>query len=394
MAQAPTTLLVVEANKSGTEHCFFNAAMLSALIEATARTEHEVILFADRAHREALVSILPAVAALPWTDIPVVSGVRRSFFKKFFVEARVLLKALRLARSKNARVLVLSTFANMLSFLLLLRPVFRRVDLHVVLHCEVESLIIREKRGIHREGFWTRLALFHLFRGGWPTFYVLGEGIRARLLQRFPERRLLEQVRSIEHPYLFGPCPQRSSPGHRALRVGFVGSGRTVKGIDDFFRLAESLSAYVEAGRVEFVVVGGLENDSPRFDRKWVRVLAEQPGGLGVNEFLRAVASLDCAVFLYRQNYAFTASGAVFDVINAGVSILSLHNHYLSDLACGDAEGGIRFFASVDAVADEIRNWLERGSRPGTFSYKGIRDSHSGGVRTVIGREILGKPVI
>lgn len=389
---APKTLLVVEANKRGMEHCFFNAAMLGALTGEAAQAKYEVVMFADRAHRDALVSVLPAIATIPWTDIPVISGTHRNFLKKFAVEAGVIFRVMRLARKENARVIVLSTFANVLAFLLLLRPLFRRVDLHVVLHCEVESLIIKEKRGIHREGFWTRLALFHLFKGSWPKFYVLGEGIRARLLQRFPDIRPLEQVRSIEHPYLFGGLgPKHSPAGDQKLRVGFVGSGRTVKGIEDFFRLAESLSAYVEAGRVEFVVVGGLEQDSSRFDRRWVRVLADEAGGLGVEEFSRAVACLDCAVFLYRQNYSFTASGAVFDVINAGVGILSLHNHYLSDLARGDDEGGIRFFASVDAVAGEIRGWLEKGWRPQTFRYSGIRDHHSGGVRSVIGQEMLGK---
>jgi hypothetical protein len=384
-------LFVVEVNKSGVEHCFFNAAMLSALIAESRRGGVELILFAERTHREAIIAVLPAAAEVAWEPITVVSGFGRNFLKKFLVEVGVLSGVLRRARRSNASVVLLSMFANALALALFLRPLLRRIDLHMMLHCEVESLIIPEKQAVHREGFWTRMALFHFFKGGWPKLYLLGDGIRKRLLQRFPAIPRLQELRSIEHPYLFGPEPPAPAPHGRKLTVGFVGTGRVVKGINEFFELAETLSHYVDAGKLEFVVIGGLEGGARGADRRWVQVLADRPAGLGVEAFSRAVASLDCAVFLYRQNYSFTASGAVFDVINAGTAILSLQNYYLSDLARLDVEGGMRFYPDVTALAGEIASWIDQGVAPRGFRYPQIREAHSAGVQAAMAKEIFGR---
>jgi hypothetical protein len=392
------TYFVVEPNKQAAEHLSFNVAIVRSLLANARSRGDRVVLFCARRHREQIVAALPDAAhSLPWEEVPVVSGLQRRFLWKFLVEWRVMWRVLREAKRQGATLVVLSLFANVLPFVALSGRLFRRTPTHLFLHGELESLVIAEKQPIYREGFWVKLALMRLYDGSWPTLYVLGDGIRRRLLQRFPRAAQLQSIRVIDHPYSFGPSScaaeqpvQPVQPVQPSIRVGLVGAGREIKGVAAFFSLAQSLSDYVTAGRLEFVLVGGLEERCRKFANGWVKVLAEEIGGLGPQEFRRAIASLDSALFLYRQNYALTASGAVFDVIGEGVEILALRNHYLSDVAVHDYEGGIQFFDSAAQIEALLRERLDRGAPVRRrFDYSRIKQVHSLGVEQAVAREIM-----
>jgi hypothetical protein len=384
-----TTLFVMDANKRGVEHLSFNTAMLRILSGAARERGYRLVVVFERTHRDAVRSMLPAGSDFAWRDIPVIQGFDRTFVRKFVVEFAVVCRLLWRARRQGADVVLLSVFPNVLACVLLLKPLFRKVRLHVILHGELESLVMREKQPIYREGFWVKLALLRLFDGTWPKLYVLGEGIRARLIRRFPDALHLPKLRSAEHPYLFTEVAPRPPQRDAKIRVGFVGAGRIVKGIGEFFRLAESLSDQITAGTLEFVVIGGIEGNFPYAKDGWVRVLADEPGGLGVREFYQAIAGLDCALFLFRADYLFTASGTAFDVLNEGVEILSLQNHYLRDLAQNDSEGGITFCADIHAIETEIRRRLAAGEHFQRRTYPGIKRTHSSCVQTALAAEIF-----
>lgn len=384
-------LYIVDANKHGVEHVSFNAAMLQALIGAARERGSGIALFCERTHRDAVLSLLPASAGIEWHGIPVVTGFDRTFARKFGVELCVVWKLMFRAKRAGADLLLLSVFPNVLACVLLLKRLFRGVRLHVILHGELESLVIEEKRPIWREGFWVRLALLRLFDGKWPTLYVLGQGIRSRLIQRFPEAPQLQQVRVMEHPYMFAENAVRPAPvrGNVKLRVGFVGIGRVVKGIGSFFQLAHSLSDRVSSGELQFEVIGGIEKSYPYDPHGPVRVLADQPGGLSVEKFRDSIATLDCAVFLFQTDYMFTASGSVFDVLDAGVAILSLENRYLRDLARDDTERGMTFFPDVQGIEREIRRRLDSGLSFPRHTYPKIKWNHSAGTQVAVAAEIF-----
>jgi hypothetical protein len=382
-------IFIVEANKQGVEHVSFNAAMLQALIAAAKERGSRVAFFCERAHRDAVLSLVAPQSELEWHEIPVVNGFERAFVKKFLVELIAVCRLLRRAKREGAELLLLSVFPNVLTCVLLLKRLFSDVRLHVILHGELESLVIEEKRPIYREGFWVRLALLRLFDGSWPSLYVLGEGIRSRLTRRFPEVPSLQKLRVIEHPYIFVKGANDPAPGNGKLRVGFVGAGRVIKGIDAFFRLAASLSDRVGSGELELVVVGGIERGY-RYDKGGpVRVLSDEPGGLTVERFREAIASLDCAVFLFKADYLFTASGTVFDVLDAGVAILSLENRYLRDLARDDCEEGILFFQDLREIEMQIRKRLDSGARFPRREYPKIKWNHSAGTQAAVVAEIF-----
>ena len=383
------TLFIADANKQSAEHVSFNAAMLQTLITAARERGCRLVFFCERTHREAVLSLAPAGNEIEWHEIAVVNGFNRTFVKKFVVELVAVCRLMFKAKRTGADVLLLSVFPNVLACVLLLKRLFRNVRLHVILHGELESLVIEEKRPIWREGFWVRLAVLRLYDGRWPNLYVLGEGIRSRLAQRFPDAPHLRQLRVIEHPYIFIESARLPAPANGKLRVGFVGAGRVVKGIEAFFRLAESLSDRVRAAELEFVVIGGIERGYRYDTGAPVRVLSDQPGGLGVEEFRTAIASLDCAVFLFKTDYLFTASGSVFDVLDAGVPILSLENRYLRDLARDDCEGGMAFFEDLRGIEMEIRKRLEGGMRFTRRAYPRIRLNHSTGLQAALAAEIF-----
>jgi hypothetical protein len=384
-------LFIVEPNKQGSEHLSFNAAMLSIMIRAAFEQDREAIFFCNATHRDRLQAQLSGEVSVTWRKIPVVNGLTRNFIKKFAVEVFVLFRILLEARRKGADVLLLSVFPNALACILLFKKLFRRVRLHVILHGELESLVIPEKWPVYREGFWVKLALLRAFDGSWPVFYVLGQGIRDRLLERFPAHTHLSGLRVIEHPFLFTSDRPDVYQKCRPYKVGFVGVGRLVKGIDVFFQLADVLSDCISAGTVELCVVGGIDKGVTQPIPRGVRILSNRPAGMGAKEFAHAIGELDHAVFLSRHNYLFTASGAVFDVLNQGVEIFSLENHYLRDLSRNDPEGGIKFFGDVREIELEIRSRLDTGaSRPRTRrSYSQIKWRHSSGAQAAIAAEVL-----
>jgi len=371
-------LFVIEAARPGWGHASFNAAMLHALVNRADARGIAVKVFCERDHAAALALLNPKNACLSWESIPVVDGFDRRFAWKFVVEFSVVFRLLLRARRRRASVVLLAVFPNVLAAVLLLKPIFKNVRVHVVLHGELQSLILKEKQRIYKEGYWTRVAVLKLFSGDWPSLYVLGEGIRRRLLSTFAARGQLQNIKAIRHPYLFTdavmpPSIQRRCP----LRIGFVGAGRVIKGVIEFFGLAKSMSNYIDEGVIEFVVVGGLEPAAMPAKNEYARVLGDKIVSLSASDYSRAIAELDCAVFLPRQDYSLTASGSVFDIVNHGVEIFSIKNCYFSDIAQLDDEGGIKFFDDVRSIAAEIARRAERGEGFHRFNYTRIKREHS-----------------
>lgn len=379
-------LFVVEATRTGWEHAGFNAAVLQALGAKAARTGDQITVYCEYGQWMAISALLGGSVPVLWKRIRVVDGSQRKFVRKFFSDCLGVGRVLVEARRRNARVVLLSVFPNVLAVILLLKGLLNSIRLHVVLHGEIESLVIEEKQRIDKEGFWARLALLRMFDGSWPTLYVLGNGIRRRLLARFlRKQQQLVALRSMNHPYIFaGHQIDRQSPGKISFRVGFVGAGRIVKGVDLFFALADLLHVEIGAGKLECILVGGLERAARKFCNSYVRVLGNRVAALTSEEYQRAIGSLDCAVFLSRHDYAFTASGSALDVIDQDLEILSLRNHYLGDLASLDDEGGIKFFNNVSEIATEISRRVNSGVGFRRFSYNRIKAEYASDMQNIM----------
>lgn len=368
-------IVVLEPNKRGSEHASFNAAMLEAVRLCAARRDARVILICERDHRREIVCISKGLERLEWRDIPVMSGQLRRFLAKYVLEMAAVFKAIAYARRVQGELVILSLMSNALATIVALRPFLRPIRLHIVLHREIEAMAIQDKQKIYREGWWARLALVKLFDGTWPYLYLLGSGVRERFLQKF-EYPKLRSLRVVEHPFIFKATRESRLIHGRTKRLGFVGWGTIAKGILEFFELANRLAAHVSSEAIEFVVVGGIESAARQYESPYVTVLAREPGGLRAADFERAVGELDCALFLYRQTYEFTASGAVFDVINQGVELFSTPNGYLADLASLDPGDGLQLFADLCSLQAEIQSRIETGRGFRRCDYNGIKRKH------------------
>jgi len=394
MASAVRRLLIAEPSRPGWGHASFNAAMIWALSKVARAEGAEVTVYAERDHLLALKELLNAPHGLSshefsWQDIPVVDGFDRTFVRKFAAEISAVWKLMVRARAVGGNLVLLSVYPNTLACIMLLRPLFRDVRLHVILHGELESVLGPASRAVWKQGFWARLAILRLFRGSWPMIYVLGEGIRRRLLHSFPGCGALKSLRAIRHPYLFSRDRPRATVNRAGYRIGFVGAGRVVKGVTAFFEIAATLRRHVEDGTMEFVIVGGLEGKVEGQSRRYVRVLSDRVAGLSASDYEREIERLDCAVMLSVQNYAFTASGSIFDAIDKGLEVFSLDNNYLGDLAALNVEGGIKFFKDVAALTEEIRRRVESGHGFARFRYPQIRAEYSADAECAPGRELI-----
>lgn len=371
-------LIVAEANKTGAEHATFNCAALQTLFRNAKQHGCHLEWYSDSAQRQSVISVGDQdLVEIDWHPIFVEPGLNRAFIKKFLCELTITIRLLLRARRERASIVFLSVFPNVLPFIFLVRRAFRHVPVHIILHGELESLLIPEKQAISREGFWVQLALLRIFGGSWPTLYVLGSGIRTRLLKHFQNATALRRIIAIEHPYPFSDISPHTRHDGQTRRIGFVGVGRRIKGVLDFFKLAQSFSTHIEGGELEFVLVGGLERSIPLDGTEFVRVLASHGAGLLKQDYERFISELDCAIFLSKENYTLTASGSVFDVINAGVEILALSSDYLTDISQHDVEGGIKFYSSLEALESELHHRIKNGWPNRTLRYPAIRKAHA-----------------
>lgn len=373
---------VVESNMTGKEHSSFNAAILVALSLICQDAGDEIHLWAEDSHYENIRAIYKnnIRSKIVYHQIKVISGSRRQFFRKIAVEVKNIFLILGRCRREGGSVIFLSTFAPTTALLMLLRVLFRRTPTHLILH-GIDGLIRKDKQRLNSYGLWNRLALLRLYKGVWPNVYVLGRGIRNRLLNFFPDAQFLSSIRYIEHPYEFTRNDASensidSSMSHikKTINVGFIGYGRKDKGIDLFYALAEKMSDYVREGVIRFLLVGSLDPKSEQYVNCWVDRVEDDGVCLSAREaYQKAIGELDCALMLGSQAYKLTASGSVLDIIDAGIKIISLPNDYVADIALMDEENGITIVKNMEEVEAMIKEYsASRKTRK--YRYARIRD--------------------
>jgi hypothetical protein len=377
-------LYVVEPNMAGAEHSSFNAAILRSIRQLASKRQLEIHFWAAASHFDSISSeLFTSNLQLTVHKIPVAPGSTRHFVRKVFLEIFNLIRILSKARKAGASVIVLSTSAPAMAILFSLRSAFRDVITHLVLH-GLDGLVCGNACNPMRYSFWNRLAVFKLYDGRWPRTYVLGDGIRRRLLARFPNCLALQSIGVVEHPFDFHPATTisdadyPSSMPERPMRVGFLGFGRIDKGIDRFFLLAEKMSDLVESGKAEFVLTGALRADCERYRNRWVISSQKDNKSLTTpDEYQEAIRSLDCAVFLYPTQYFLTASSSILDAINAGLKIVSLPNEYFGDFQGADTEGGITIVRGMEEVENHLRAYQRQGAFRRRFAFNELRNRHS-----------------
>jgi hypothetical protein len=373
-------LFIVESNMIGKEHSSINAAVGAALLRMSDQFSIELHFWGDRSQYDGMFGCPGADKLVQYHPITVVPGRERRFIRKVAIETLNIIRILWTARRKGASVLFLSVFAPSMATLMLLRRIFRSVPAHIILH-SLEGLVRKDKWKITSYGLWNRLALLHGYDGAWPTAYVLGSGIRTRLLDCLPGSPALQKIRVIEHPFSFSamnrtsiPTEQFTAP-NRPICVGFVGFGRKDKGVDKFYKLAEMMSDLVESGAVKFLIVGSLDPECLQYRNKWVLELHGNEDFVDALQYRNEIHALDCAVYFLDSYYALTASGSLFDAIDAGVKVISLKSPYVEDIQLDDTEDGITSVSNLHEMEQYLRTYYGAGFR-WKFKYERIKAKH------------------
>jgi glycosyltransferase involved in cell wall biosynthesis len=357
----------------GDEHSSFNSAIFQAAGSMAKDYGYVLHFWGDRCHYEVISRGKEDLCTFhPATVVP---GAQRKFFSKILRELQLILRVLRYAQEQRACVLFLSVFSATQPFLFLMRPFFRKVNVSLCLHGELDGLWRPDRQSLLSYGFWVKLALLRLHIGNWPRLFVLGKGIRERLLAMYPREASLEAIGVIEHPLQDSAISFRGEH-NGVLRVGFIGNCRPNKGINALHDLAEALAPHLQNGLLELYLVGSIASGCALSGaaEKHVCVLGDGKF-LSMEDYRAHIAQLSVAVFFFGNNYQFTASGSLFDAIAAGVRVFSLDNPYVIDVMAHDSEHGIEVFPDTASMARRLQELCSENPQQ-RFNYDGVRRIH------------------
>lgn len=375
-------LYVVECGMAGYEHSSFNSSVAMALGHLSKHSHIDLHFFGEHTQQEIFKNNFDHTTDIHYHKITVTPGKSRRFIKKNLTEFYNIFSILRKARRQRAVVLFLSVSAPSMAFFSIMRYLFPSVKVHLILH-GLDGLIRQDKWKITSYGFWNRLSLLRLYKGPWPNMYVLGDGIRNRLIEYFPKVPALNEIKVLEHPFNFSPISLVNhsnvvvAPDKNCTTIGFIGFGRRDKGVEHFYRLAKNMSDLVEANTLKFILIGELHKECERFRNKFVIELGQGNQYISSEQYYAAIKSLDCAVFFLNSFYTLTASGSVFDAISFGVKIIALSNPYIEDIKREDSDNGITTVADIDEMEEYLRKCLRNGLLGQRYFYTGIKEKHS-----------------
>ena len=235
----------------------------------------------------------------------------------------------------------------------------------VVCHGEMVDLIVerktsylfkRSKRFFSNQGLKVANGFY---------FAVLGDVIKTNL-RPYLSSQIYQRMMSLDHPFIYDLYKIKSNSKRGAVKVGFIGALRPSKGLHEFARLAERMSALNK--NIEFYVAGNNSKyEGYLFDHKVNQMSGYSNRTLSRQEIYEAASNLDYIVSLQESIfYNYTASGSVFDFINCNVPVLALKNEYFVYLENKFGDYG-ELFDDVKSLEEYLQE-LSMGSKYYNFS--------------------------
>jgi len=316
-------IVLCEPQCFGFEHAPVNAALLGVFQYAF--PGRELIFISEQRHGQC-VSDLCNKNGVVLHLVTVQPPARNlSHIKRFFPEKKHFAQIVTLAKQYECQAVVFTSLTET-GYFLQKRCVEKDLHLNFInfLHGMLQTLQESPPWKPWKKCFW----LPHLLqssRSDKSRFFVYGDSIRSLALQLLPT--LTEHLYSLEHPCFFHTPSHKQRPGKK-IRIGALGIGGRSKGTHLFFELARRFKDEIQAGLLEFTVIG------PIFDKKidripeYVRVpSADKP--LERDDYEQAVREIDYALYLYDANaYTLTASGAFMDAIAFAKPVIALENPF------------------------------------------------------------------
>jgi len=318
-------IFICEPQCIGFEHAEVNAALLAVLQGAFPQEEFH--FFAELEHMERVRSSLERHRALNcrifFHEIDVPSR-NKSSARRFPRELAIYRYLFQRARECAVKkVLFASITGSGLAAIKLLLPSIKGISCVVVLHNSLISVSRRPPLWPAEMPFW--LKLWMVTRNtGQVQYVVLSPVVQEDLIRLLPSVRA--QTHSIHMPCFFSDRTNLTPLQGPTIRFGAFGVGRTSKGTQCFFKLAEDVQRTKTAYRAEFIVVGYLMDQSlVRAHNDSVAVPFQQNGPADRDMYDIYAQQIHYAVYLYDPaTYRLTASAALYDAFYYVKPIIAL----------------------------------------------------------------------
>ncbi|MGY3211144.1 hypothetical protein [Mucilaginibacter sp. HD30] len=161
-------------------------------------------------------------------------------------------------------------------------------------------------------------------------YIVLGDRIKENLFA-YVNNDLADSLVSIVHPYNYksnhavaNTIKTINSP----VTFGAVGTQMLIKNSQNIFHLASKIKNQIQTRQINLVTIGMVLPEIEPYDNKLVNHIYPH-SFVPTNIFDEQLEKLDFALFFYdNEAYKLCASGAIFEMINANIPIISIHNDY------------------------------------------------------------------
>ncbi|MBI1674392.1 hypothetical protein [Shewanella sp. DW31] len=305
-------ILLSEVNMVGEEHLSFNSAFVKKI-----RETENVVLFCEENHSSKLdVKLIEKITFKETT----LKGHVRDVFRFWLV-----LRSFYLCKKRNIHELIfLSLHPLSQIYLSILSHFFTNTSIKLVLHGELESFVPQSPYKLRR----SLLKLAFILRNKNIKYIVLGEHIKHKLV--FNKILSQDDVIAINHPFIFDFSSGNHMVFSKTIKFGCLGVANLNKGVDKLFLIANKFNCFTN--NVSFHLVGKLTpsilpyiNDNVSYIDSEVMIPKD--------DYMKMIKDLDYILFFYDiNNYQMTASGALFDALNAEKPLVYLNNTYFSSI--------------------------------------------------------------
>lgn len=214
-------------------------------------------------------------------------------------------------------------------------------------------------------------------------FIVLGD-ILLLNLQGIVSKTIADRFYCIDLPYVFNDIKTVNN-NQKKINLGTVGEVEKNKNIKNIIYLAKIFQKEIQNDTLSLSIIGKVLVNKDELLKAHIDI---SNNNLNRDEFNKKIENLDYILFFYdKDNYRYTASGAVFDAINLEKPILSFKNDYFCYLF--NKYGNFGYLVdSIEEMATYMRKILLEGNKT-KFNFGKIKSDLSDTVISLQLRKIL-----
>lgn len=331
---------LIEPSKVGSQHITLLGGFLKALSESTYFCKRYDLIFCSSIKTRIALGSL-GFNEIIYKNIFVMNPENKRLIVKSFIELFVVLRKIIYAKRRDIIFIscLLPTTFYMLEFFNFL---FRKKNIYVVLHDEVEWILSNTKNKITSFGFWSSMWLNKHSKKSNIKLVVLDDFIRDKLLDKFPEKFQDNCIYVIHHPIF------TFEDAHTAKlknSICFIGYKTKKKGFSHFIEIAKKNTKF------SFLSIGG--GQVSMIGSEAFNVLPDN------NSYLGRIAECKGSVFPYMSGYECSLSAAALDALSCGVPILATDLPFFVHLNKYFGTQYVRVFNSPEDIGHKLNTSLD-----------------------------------